>query len=220
MEYSATLSLECPHCDTRCQFTEIPNSHEYCRHDRFHHHIAFVCTNCNGLIVTRWYSINNIKIFRSTRNNLRMLYHPPGGGWRPRVNLSCIESEEVKEDFLEAIKCYNSGYYNASMLLSRRAIQQDVLNQGVEKCHLYKQIESTGISDKLKSLLHKVKNFGNYAGHPDFFLFDDDENKIDDKKQFAKLSLEFLDSYFFDQYQIDALVQNAPKSDKELNSGD
>ncbi|MCY4382505.1 MAG: DUF4145 domain-containing protein [Nitrospinae bacterium] len=148
-----------------------------------------------------------------------MHYYPLAGGWKPRINTSSIGSDEVREDFLEAINCYNSGYYNASMIMARRAIQQEVIEKGATGKNLYVQIEATGISDKLKSLLQKVKNFGNYGAHPDFSLYDSNGNKIDNIKQFAELSLEFLDRYFSDQYEIDALVQNAPKSDKELNSG-
>lgn len=47
-------------------------------------------------------------------------------------------------------------------------------------------------------------------------LFDGGGNEIKDKKEFAKLSLEFLDRYFADEYEIDSLVENAPKSQKEL----
>ena len=36
------------------------------------------------------------------------------------------------------------------------------------------------------------------------------------EKELARLSLEFLDRYFADEYEIDSLVQNAPKSEKEL----
>lgn len=65
-------------------------------------------------------------------------------------------------------------------------------------------------------MLHKIKNFGNHGAHPDFCLFDESGNQIEDKKEFAKLSLEFLDRYFADEYEIDSLVNNAPKSEKEI----
>ena len=104
------------------------------------------------------------------------------------------------------------------MMMARRAIQQEMIANEAEGNNLYQQIESTGISSKLKALLHKIKNFGNSGAHPDFCLFDEDGNQIEDKKEFAKLSLEFLDRYFADEYEIDSLVENAPKSEKELES--
>ena len=77
-------------------------------------------------------------------------------------------------------------------------------------------LESLEISKNLKTLLHKVKNFGNYGAHPDFCLYDETGNKITDTKEFAQLSLEFLDRYFADEYEIDSLIAKAPKSEKEL----
>jgi hypothetical protein len=134
------------------------------------------------------------------------------------MDLSFITNQEVKEDFSEAIKAYNNGLYNSCMMMARRAIQQEMLLVKAKGDNLFKQIESTGISTKLKALLQKVKNFGNNGAHPDFCLYDEDGNEIIDKKDFAKLSLEFLDRYFADEYEIDALVEKAPKSKKELES--
>ena len=80
------------------------------------------------------------------------------------------------------------------------------------------EFEIPFFSKKLKALLHKIKNFGNHWAHPDFCLYDEDWLEIRDKKEFARLSLEFLDRYFADEYEIDSLVENAPKSKKELES--
>lgn len=220
MNYSKTLSLNCPHCDTRCQFVAIEQGHNKCINDN-KHHIPYVCTNCQGLIVTQW-SANKCdpNIFRSNPGYGQQLsvYYPVVGDWKPRVKLKLITNEDVRSDFKEAINCYNNGFYNACMLMTRRAIQQEMISNRATGSNLYQQIESTGISTKLKSLLHKVKNFGNHGAHPDFCLFDEDGNEIIDKKSFSKLSLEFLDRYFADEYEIDSLVESAPKSQKELES--
>ena len=66
--------------------------------------------------------------------------------------------------------------------MARRAIQQEMQIKKSEGDNLYKQIESLGISKNLKTLLHKVKNFGNYGAHPDFCLYDENKNKIIDTK--------------------------------------
>ena len=211
MEYAPTISLDCPYCETKCQFQEIPKSKSLCKSDDLKHHNPYVCTNCGGLIITRWhYQLEQgYPIF--------MNYSPAPGVWKPKVNISYIENENVKEDFLEAIKCYNRSYFNACMIMARRAIQQEVISRGANEVdNLYQQIESIGISVQLKSLLHKIKNFGNYGAHPDFFLFDENGNKLEDKEYFAKLSLEFLDRYFMDQYETSQLIESAPKSEKEL----
>ena len=213
-----SLPLECPHCNTKCQFKPIGQAYP-CkvkqlsdREQIFHR--AYRCTNCEGNVVTEWKYNSYYNEYWS------LIYHPSAGEWKPKVNLACITNNEVREDFVEAIKCYNHGFYNASMLLSRRAIQQEMDSKNAEGENLYEKIESMEISKSLKTMLHKVKNFGNYGAHPDFSLFDKDGQKIDDKKGFAKLSLEFLDKYFSDQYETDALIENAPKSEKELDSED
>ena len=226
MDYSPTIALECPHCRAKCQFFVV---HEgggkvcirQCTSDsKFY--IPYICTNCQGLIATKWRADSNCSpsSFRSNpaaRGQSLEAYYPIVGDWKPRVRLDRITNDEVRADFEEAINCYNNGFYNACMVMSRRAIQQEVLKKEAKGNNLYQQIEATGISKKLKTLLHKVKNFGNHGAHPDFCLYDNEGNQITDKKEFAKLSLEFLDRYFADEYEIDSLIKDAPKSKKELN---
>jgi len=169
--------------------------------------------------MTKWNAIGDNKnqfLNNSGYGQKLNIYYPVVGDWKPRVDISLITNENVKNDFREAIGCYNNGLFNACMMMARRAIQQEMITNKVRGSDLYKQIEATGISEKLKALLQKVKNFGNNGAHPDFCLFDNNGNEIVDKKEFAKLSLEFLDRYFSDEYEIDSLVKNAPKSKKEL----
>lgn len=122
MNYSKTISLECPCCDTKCQFVQIDSSHKFCKSDELHH-IAFVCTNCQGVITTKWSAnTDNISNFEnSPTGHFQRLdtYYPLVGDWKPRVNLSFITNGEVKIDFKEAINCYNNGFYNACMMMTR-----------------------------------------------------------------------------------------------------
>lgn len=219
MNYSETLSLECPHCITKCQFVQVDQGHKYCTSDGLHH-IAYICTNCHGMISTKWnagtHDVNQFETNSRAYGVQLKIYYPLVGDWKPRVNLSLITNNEIQSDFKEAIDCYNNGLYNACMMMARRAIQQEMIIKEATENNLYKQIESIGISPKLKALLHKIKNFGNNGAHPDFCLFDGDGNKIENKKEFARLSLEFLDRYFADEYEVDSLISNAPKSEKEL----
>lgn len=221
MEYSKTLSLECPYCITKCQFKQVSQGHSYCWSDNLHH-IAYFCTNCEGTIITKWEAgtrdIDQFEVNPVSYGQQLVNYYPLIGDWKPRVNLSLITNNEIKSDFEESIDCYNNECYNACMMMARRTIQQEMIIKNATDDNLYKQIESTGISPKLKVLLQKIKNFGNFGAHPDFCLFDENGNQIEDKKGFAKLSLEFLDRYFANEYEIDLLVNNAPKSKKELES--
>ena len=220
-----SLSLECPYCrTTNGQFKPIAQAYP-CKVKQLYDnvqifHRAYRRIHCEGNVVTEWGSewYQNSYGHKSYCPSKFLIYYPTAGEWKPKVNLAYIKNNEVKEDFEQAIDCYNHGFYNASMIMSRRAIQQEMISRKAEGGKLYEQIESMGISERLKTLLHKVRNFGNHGAHPDFCLFDKDGQKIDDKKGFAKLSLEFLDKYFLDQYETDTLIEKAPKSKKELKS--
>ena len=196
------MNLDCPYCNSKTQFGVLKRQN--CSVDGLRHEACY-CTECQGIIV-------------GMRGNGMFKCHPPVGDWKPRVDLSLIVNDAVKKDFKEAIDCYNGGFYNACMIMARRAIQQEMQIKKSEGDNLYKQIESLGISKNLKTLLHKVKNFGNYGAHSDFCLYDEKGNKIEDIKAVAKLSLEFLDRYFSDGYEIDSLIAKAPKSEKELEN--
>ncbi len=217
-----TVSLKCPHCKTQCQFRQ-ECSPRFCAVGWFFN-IGFHCTHFNGMVNTEWFAVKtDVMEFQRYLSNKSPLdqqllhaYHPSIGEWNSKVKLSLITNNEVKADFEEAISCYNSGFYNSCMIMARRSVQQEVLAKGAKDGHLYAQIESTGISPNLKELLQKIKNFGNYGAHSDFFLYDEEGNKIEGSKEMAKLSLEFLDMYFLNAYKIDALIQGSPKSAKEL----
>jgi len=157
IRHSKTLSLACPYCDTKCQFNQINPSHSICINDSAHH-IAYNCTNCQGVIVTKWNaSTKDLNQFQSHTEYSQRLrkYHPVVGDWRPRVDLALILNNEVKADFKEAVGCYNNGFYNACMVMARRAIQQEMVSREIKGDNLYQQIESTGIS---AAIPHLFKN--------------------------------------------------------------
>ena len=125
MNYSKTLSLECPHCITKCQFIQVDSSHRYCISDTLHH-IAYVCTNCNGVIATKWnagtHDIHQFENNPTSYGQQLKIYYPLVGDWKSRVNLTLIINNEIRYDFKESIDCYNNGLYNACMMMARRAI--------------------------------------------------------------------------------------------------
>lgn len=228
MKYSTTISLNCPYCDTKTQFISDVTKVSFCKNENNFHDV-FRCTNCGGLIVSKWDSylqdygiVNSVDSFKAKAINRSSLknYYPIVGDFCSRIDLIKIINDRVRKDFKESIDCYNNGFYNASMVMARRAIHQEVENKEATGENLYKKIESLGISENLKNLLYKIKNFGNFGAHPDFFLYDESNNQLiseDNEKGFAKLCLLFLDKYFQDQYEIEYLISNAPKSKREID---
>lgn len=64
--------------------------------------------------------------------------------------------------------------------------------------------------------MHKIKIFRDHRVCLDFCLFNNKGREVKNKKELLRLSLKALDRYFADEYEIDLLVENAPKSKKEL----
>jgi hypothetical protein len=209
MRYRTRISLECPYCNTRTQF-DAQGNNTVCRYTGEHHQ-AFLCVHCNGLILTNWNDLNG-------RPYTLQRYYKIIGNYKPQINLQKIKDDLVRKDFREAIDCYNNGFYNASMVMSRRAIHQEVESKNAKGETLYERINSLVTSENLKRLLNKVKNFGNSGAHPDFFLYDENGNQLipeENEKDFAKLALIFLDKYFQDQYEMEDLIASAPNSEIE-----
>ena len=213
------LLHECPHCGHRCQFNKCSEAH-HSESDQLTY-VFYKCQPCKSVMVTRWtvthYDNGDFDESFDSYEIDKTLSFPPISVYKQGVNLEHITSisTKVKKGVLEAIKCYNHGLHHASMVMSRRAIQQDLLDREVQGENLYEQIESMGISSNLKKLLQKVKNFGNYGAHSDFFLYDKEGKPIEDEPAWAKLSLDFLTHYFADQ-EAAYLADHAPKSQKEL----
>ena len=97
----------------------------------------YECQLCHGAVIIKWE-----KSYPQGR------YHssiPPTGGFKHKVDLEKITSSKgVKDDFLQAIECYNNRLYNASMVMSRRAVQQEVIVEKAEGDNLYKKNRSFG----------------------------------------------------------------------------
>ncbi len=185
MKYFSSLSLDCPYCNTKCEFQKTPYVRStYCREDK-KWQLVYSCHNCKGAIITNWDLPSTMDPDDAGNTDIPMVYCPSVGDWKPKIELSCITKCKVKADFKEAIKCYINGLYNSCMIMARRAIEQDLIEQDLEdkeeekmedqkkdKNRLINLIKSKGLSPNLKELLDKVRIFGNSGAHPDFVLVD------------------------------------------------
>ena len=96
MKYDSSLNLECPHCEGQCQFV-VAVEPVLCKIDNYYHS-SFGCTHCSGIIMIR---------FNYQRTSI-IDYVPVVSKWESKIDSNLINDEDVKKDFLEAIKCFNS----------------------------------------------------------------------------------------------------------------
>lgn len=104
MNYSSTISLDCPHCQSICQFTCESQNTSQCKNDNLYH-MFYQCSNCDGKIISRWRDNGYGHI---STNSTLYNYYPNIGSYKPKINLNVITNIEVKKDFIEAISCYNN----------------------------------------------------------------------------------------------------------------
>ncbi|MFH1328127.1 MAG: DUF4145 domain-containing protein [Candidatus Bathyarchaeota archaeon] len=106
-------------------------------------------------------------------------------GLREQVQLS----NEIVANFKEALGCYLNGYYNASVVMSRKLLEKVLIEEGASPnqrvCDMIKELVKCGIlDDKLKDLADNIKYLGNIGAH----VKEEEANKSD-----AEQALHFCD---------------------------
>ncbi len=170
------MLFDCPHCKAKCQFNTQGNQYT-CKIDNSVQQ-AWVCSNCNGVIVARFVppqNINQSKVYPLIKIN-------------PKINIDKLP-DNIKNDYVESLEDYSNGAYISCVIMCRRAIQQSCLDKGVKKKNLYEQIEELDIDNNLKQLAHKLRFWGNNGAHPDILL-DESINEQD-----AKLAIDFTEKF-------------------------
>ena len=163
---------DCPHCKAKCQFSNLGNQYQ-CEADRSFQQ-GWVCSNCNGVIVSKFtpgQNINNSQIFPLVKI-------------KPKIKIDKLP-DNIRNDYLESLENYSNGCYTSSVIMCRRVIQQNCIEKGVKKENLFDQIEELKIDDNLKKLAHKLRFWGNKGAHPDILLGE----KIEEKD--AKVAIDF-----------------------------
>lgn len=82
--------------------------------------------------------------------------------------------QKIREDLVEADRCFNSQSYKATVVMDRRVIQNIVLNKIENKTikdkNLWEQIDELFnkgfITKHLKDTAHEIRHFGNFGAHP------------------------------------------------------
>jgi hypothetical protein len=108
--------------------------------------------------------------------------------------------DEIVSNFKEAFGCYLDGYYQASVVISRRLLEQVLISKGATPkqriCDMIKELTKRGILDsKLSDLADDIKHLGNIGAH----VKEEEANKSD-----AETTLHFSDfliTWLFGQVQ-------------------
>jgi hypothetical protein len=114
--------------------------------------------------------------------------------------------QDIREDFEEADKCFNSEAFKASVAMLRRALQKSCNELGANpKDRLVDQLENLYKNDKIPKPLYdlatEIRFFGNYGAHPQ----DDLLEKV--TMENAKTVSEFLQHFFEYIYVTPAKVK-------------
>ena len=100
--------------------------------------ILFYCRNClQEIIEIEEVFANNQRVKRLGHTSGRRIWK--GTYWWPQAQILAHESvpDGIKEAFAEAANCFQSGYYRASAVMSRRTLEAVVEDHEIECKNLY-----------------------------------------------------------------------------------
>jgi HEPN domain-containing protein len=79
--------------------------------------------------------------------------------------------QDVGNDYVEAIKCFDVGANKASVAMCRRALQTSLIQRGAGKGKLVEQIDELSdkgiLTEDIKEWAHEIRLTGNIGAHPD-----------------------------------------------------
>ncbi len=173
--------LNCPYCDVRSTVswrTQITGKSQVFE--------ILQCDNCNELIL------------RITEG--KYVRHYPAR--IPKLDTSI--PEQVANDYVEAIKCFDVGANKAAVVMCRRALQNSVLEKGAKKEKLFDQIDELHtnqvITKDIKDWAHEIRITGNIGAHPD------QDGLEDVTKEDAEELIRFMEEYLNYVYTMPSVL--------------
>ena len=141
----------------------------------------------------------------------------PGG--RYEIDEHIPVGAEIRSEFREAATCLGAGCYRASLVMSRRALQRILKEQGCPQRNLggdegaLEHAIASGILRKpLHALAREIKEYGNLGAHPD-----DEQLESADHESAAHV-LRFLDLIVGELYEVPDVAQQLTR--KRTQGGD
>jgi len=114
--------------------------------------------------------------------------------------------DPIREDFKEAGMCLAAGCFKASLVMSRRALQRCLKDQGCNQRNLVDAIGAAVKDGVLRKSFHplaeEIRHYGNLGAHPD----DDELNNAN--RDTASQVLEFVRLLIHEFYEVPALASS------------
>lgn len=122
--------------------------------------------------------------------------------------------EKIRNDMIEALKCFDINCLKASVTMARRALQNAVRDKEAKGENLKKEIDDLAskhiITPALKSWAHEIRELGNIGAHPE----KDGLDKV--TKEDAQEILNFAEDFLKYVYVMPARVEaRRAKKNKE-----
>jgi len=166
VEVPSTVIM-CPYCRVKSHFSPITHS--------WNGEKAWViqkCDNCKRLVLTIFQYTGSVIVIPG-RGNIPDLASTPEDAFpyfRPVPDASI--PNEVAEDYSEAVLCFSARAFNASVVMSRRAIETTAILLGADPndslVDKIKYLASKGLEQSLVNLATEIRLLGNVPGaHPD-----------------------------------------------------
>lgn len=176
------LVIDCPYCGVRS--TTKWQSQDDGKSSSFR---VYKCDNCHELILF------------VVKGNKAVAQYPMR---IPKLDKSI--PDKVREDYTEAIKCFDVGANKASVVMCRRALQNSVIDKGAKKGRLVDQIDelygSQIITKDIKDWAHEIRLTGNIGAHPD------EDGLQDVTQEDADELIKFMEEYLNYVYIMPAKV--------------
>ncbi len=199
----ATVIDQCPHCGVRHVQTKEEASLGFAPSLPIVWK-ALRCQNpaCHKLVLAVGHHVQN-------KFEIATTYPARKYGLDPNLPVS----QEIREDYSEAGTALNAGCFKSSMVMSRRALQRCLKEQGCTQRNLVDAIDHAIKNAILRPALHQlaeeVRRYGNLGAHPD------DDQLQNATRQNAQHVLEFLDLIVRDFYEIPAVAARLKKNRSE-----
>jgi hypothetical protein len=203
-------AIICPYCNSKSHFTPVVRTGDS--------HYAWVtqeCDNCRKLVLTK-YRVLRIDATEPAR---AILAKDPETTY-PYAHTVTDPSipEEVAHDYIEAFTCYSAEAFNASVVMSRRAIQTAAIMKGATRdkklWEQIKELEAKGLEKSLIDLATEIRLFGNVpASHPNE---DDLARRV--QREECKEILDFLESFMESIFVRPARIERMREARKASKS--